>query len=74
MCSRPTSACPVSSRSGNPFGHRFHQPLQRWLPASLLGRLTLVMVAGVLVTQSLPFADPKVLALLAAYERAAYAL
>jgi len=28
-----------------------HQPLQRWLPASLLGRLTLVMVAGVLVTQ-----------------------
>ena len=31
-------------------------------------------LAGVLVTQSLPFADPKVLALLAAFERAAYAL
>ncbi|QYG03033.1 ATP-binding protein [Massilia sp. NP310] len=39
MCSRPTSACPVHSR------------LQRWLPASLLGRLMLVMAAGLLVTQ-----------------------
>jgi CubicO group peptidase (beta-lactamase class C family) len=29
--------------------------------------------AGVLVTQSLPFADPKVLALLEAFERAVYA-
>ncbi|WP_373896807.1 sensor histidine kinase [uncultured Massilia sp.] len=47
MCSRPTSACPVPSRLAG--------RLPRWLralwPASLLGRLTLVMVAGVLVTQ-----------------------
>ncbi|HAK91751.1 ATP-binding protein [Massilia timonae] len=39
MCSRPTSACPVHSR------------LRRWVPASLLGRLMLVMAAGLLVTQ-----------------------
>ena len=39
MCFPPTSACPVLER------------LRRLWPASLLGRLTLVMVAGVLVTQ-----------------------
>lgn len=39
MSFRPTSACPVGSLLG------------RVWPSSLLGRLTLVMVAGVLVTQ-----------------------
>ena len=51
MCFRPTSACPVSSRAGNWLARTLRQPLQRLVPASLLGRLTLVMVAGVLVTQ-----------------------
>jgi len=40
MCSPPTSVCPV-----------FKVGLARLWPSSLLGRLTLVMVAGVLVTQ-----------------------
>ena len=45
MCSRPKSACPVSSAV------QARLRLARLWPASLLGRLTLVMVAGVLLTQ-----------------------